>query len=303
MKFVPLVAKLAAQKTVSGFPITPEMFRADQIFVLSPAVALEVEKISANDKIFVHPRDLHLPYPCIYVELPLTDEVRAMRRGVGNPICRVGALITELPGGIFSFWPSWEFVDGRLGFGQTAALVNVPDEVTELRMMMVSGRQDTTVNLMFVPPMPMLKLAHITGMPSDVFGKRFQEFKQTQPLVITETCEEISPLLIAWATLVNCRTGITKTHVKRVKPKAAGKRSATLKGTSYTVVTLNAVENINPDGVVSARTDLSAHYVRGHFKQRATGFFWWQPFVRGTGAIKRRDAYYVRETADEEAFA
>jgi len=300
MKFIPLVAKLAAQKIISECPITPEMFRVDQVFVLSPAVALEVEKMSVNDKVFIHPRDLHLPYQSIYVELPLTDEVRAMRRGTtANPISRVGALITEMPGNIFSFWPSWEFTDGSLGFGITQALVNTPKELTEMKMTMVSGRTDTSINLIFPPAMPLLKAALKSGMRAEEFADRFQAFKQANPLTVSETCEEICPLLIAWATLVNCRTGITKTHVKRVKPKAAGRRSAILNGTSYTIVTLNAIENINANGVVSTRTDLSAHYVRGHFKQRATGLFWWQPFIRGKGEVRRRDAYFVRETAAE----
>lgn len=299
-KFVPLVAKLAAHKNVSGYPVTPEMFRADQIFVLSPAVALEVEKLAANDKVFIHPRDLHLPYPSIFVELPLTDEVRAMRREIGrNPISRVGALINEAPGGVFSFWPVWEFVGGGLGFGQTAVLVNVPNELAELRMTMISGTPETDINLLTVPASPLLKQALEMGLSPEEFAKRFQMFKQGHPEVVSETCEEISPLLIAWATLVNCRTGVTKTHVERVKPKAAGKRSAIMHGTSYTVVTLNAIENVSADGVVSTRTDLSAHYVRGHFKQRATGLFWWQPFVRGTGEVKRRDAYFVRSTTNE----
>lgn len=300
MKFVPLSAKLAAAKNMAGFPIKPEMFQADQIFVMSPAVALEVEKLSANDKVFVHPRDLHLPYPHIYVELPLTDEVCRMRRDVGaNPISRVGALISELPDGVFSFWPSWEFTDGRLGFGQTTVIVNCPYDIAEAQMFMVAGRPETAVNMLFLPATPLVNLAATSGIPPKVFAENFNEFKKREPLVTSESYEEISPLLVAWATLVNCRTGITKTHIKRTKPKAAGKRSAIHNGTPYTVVTLNAVENVNDDGVISARTDLSAHYVRGHFKQRSTGLFWWQPYVRGVGTLKRRDAYFVRDTKEE----
>jgi len=31
------------------------------------------------------------------------------------------------------------------------------------------------------------------------------------------------------------------------------------------------------------------HLVRGHFKTRSTGIFWWSPFVRGHGdAVERR---------------
>jgi len=40
---------------------------------------------------------------------------------------------------------------------------------------------------------------------------------------------------------------------------------------------------------------MAAHYVRGHFKQRKSGVYWWSPFVRGSGEPRKRAAYAVKE--------
>lgn len=43
-----------------------------------------------------------------------------------------------------------------------------------------------------------------------------------------------------------------------------------------------------------SRADMRAHLVRGHFKIRRTGVYWWSPFVRGHGAGIERQRYEVR---------
>lgn len=39
---------------------------------------------------------------------------------------------------------------------------------------------------------------------------------------------------------------------------------------------------------------VQAHLVRGHFKRRKTGVFWWKPHIAGSGELKKRDAYIVK---------
>lgn len=301
MKFIPLAAKFAASKKVTGYPVHSSMVNTEHIFVLSDNTALEVEKLSLNKTFFTHPRDLHLPFPKVFVEMPITDEIRAMRRVAGEKeIVRVGAQISESPqGGSFSFWPMWEFDDGTLGFGLTVVLVNAPEELRHSTVHFIPDDPNSIVNVVYIPSAPLISHMANAGIDPLYAAKMFHSMLDEKPVLAMESVEEIAPLLMAWTTIVNCRTGITKTHIKRVKPKAAGKRSAVLNGTSYTVITLNAVENVDAEGVVTARTDLAAHYVRGHFKKRATGMFWWQPFIRGSGAVKKREAYFVRETSQE----
>lgn len=46
---------------------------------------------------------------------------------------------------------------------------------------------------------------------------------------------------------------------------------------------------------VDRKTGLvQAHLVRGHFKRRKTGVFWWKPHIAGSGELKKRDAYIVK---------
>jgi len=68
----------------------------------------------------------------------------------------------------------------------------------------------------------------------------------------------------------------------------------------YTHVYLDKVEYIKNDAPVM-RTDMQAHMVRGHFKRKKNGIFWWNPFVRGRGKLNKREAYIVKESADERS--
>jgi hypothetical protein len=98
-----------------------------------------------------------------------------------------------------------------------------------------------------------------------------------------------------------CRSGV-KQHV--VTPKLTvkdkmnkGKRRGARR---YTHVYLDKVEYIKNDAPVM-RTDMQAHMVRGHFKRKKNGIFWWNPFVRGRGKLNKREAYIVKESADERS--
>lgn len=43
----------------------------------------------------------------------------------------------------------------------------------------------------------------------------------------------------------------------------------------------------------NGRETAEAHMVRGHFKRRETGTYWWGHHVRGTGEVQKREAYVV----------
>jgi hypothetical protein len=97
------------------------------------------------------------------------------------------------------------------------------------------------------------------------------------------------------------RTGVT--HVPMQATAIEKRRSPTGKVTkrprkyNFTTVVLNAVEQVRGRSVEPIE-HRSAHLVRGHFKQRKSGLFWWNPFVRGKGKLNKREAYQV--TALEE---
>lgn len=92
------------------------------------------------------------------------------------------------------------------------------------------------------------------------------------------------------------KTGIkqTKTQCSVIPVKSNGrKRKPAPRKHFFTTVSLEAVETISGNEVVK-RKGVTAHTVRGHFKKRKNGLFWWNPFVRGSGKIRERDGYAVK---------
>lgn len=94
------------------------------------------------------------------------------------------------------------------------------------------------------------------------------------------------------------RTGINKQKVQRsvIATRKRGRKKTSPRKQSFTVVTLDSVETYSDtNGSVEPRQGVSAHTVRGHFKQKKNGIFWWSPFVRGSGPRAEREAYLVKE--------
>lgn len=115
------------------------------------------------------------------------------------------------------------------------------------------------------------------------------EFK-TGPTIATQA------LLMAMS-LSLIKTGIAKTRsqcsiINPKKSKESKRRAGTRKH-FFTTVTLDAVEIVKGREIVR-REGVTAHTVRGHFKKRKSGLFWWNPFVRGSGKVRERDGYIVK---------
>lgn len=51
--------------------------------------------------------------------------------------------------------------------------------------------------------------------------------------------------------------------------------------------------NMTPSASTGTGGTKAAHLVRGHFKRRKTGVYWWKPHVAGSGELKERKAYIV----------
>ena len=113
------------------------------------------------------------------------------------------------------------------------------------------------------------------------------------------TCSVIAAMRAFAFTLV--RTGVT--HAPMQTTAIEKRRSPTGKVTkrprkyNFTTVVLNAVEQVRGRSIEPIE-HRSAHLVRGHFKQRKNGLFWWNPFVRGRGALNKREAYEVTTLED-----
>jgi hypothetical protein len=305
----PLIDKFFDRVTSNEYGL-PVEFRHNvpkkdvQTFILSPEVALSAEML-VRSKSFKMPTltELHMPYPHTVIEYPLTEDIRKLRHnGLINgivEIIRIGAYIHEINEGVFTCLPYWEFVDGRIQHSFFTFLFGM-NALGALKVSLSSRvNGDDAVDCNIIPCVSFIVAAEKAGVPPERFKQLF-EAPETQQH-IREAATEIPCLMFASYLLLSCKSGVGRTKVPaRIPPKGTklgGKKQKAYSASAYTLLYLEEIENATTEGVVSRRSDISAHYVRGHFKQRKSGIYWWNSFVRGNGEPRKREAYLVEETA------
>jgi len=273
-----------------------------QTFILSPEVALSAEML-VRSKSFKMPNlaELRMPYPHTVIEYPLTEDIRKLRHnGTINgivEITRIGAYIQEINEGVFTCLPYWEFVDGRIqhSFFMFLFGMNALGALKVSLSSRVNGEDAIDCNI--VPCTSFIVAAEKAGVPPERFKQLFAAPETQQH--IREAATEIPCLMFASYLLLSCKSGVGRTKVSaRVPPKGmklGGKKQKAYSASAYTLLHLEEIESATTEGVVSRRSDISAHYVRGHFKQRKSGIYWWNSFVRGNGEPRKREAYLVKD--------
>lgn len=305
----PLIDKFFDRVTSNEFGV-PIEFRHNapkkdvQTFILSPEVALSAEML-VRSKSFKMPSlaELHMPYPHTVIEYPLTEDIRKLRdSGTINgivEITRIGAYIHELSEGVFTCLPYWEFVDGRIQHSFFTFLFGM-DALGAFKVSLSSKADgEGAVDCNLIPCPAFIVAAEKAGVVPERLAQIFHAPETQQH--IREAATEIPCLMFASYLLLSCKSGVGRTKVPaRIPPKGAklgGKKQKAYSASAYTLLHLEEIESATTDGVVSRRLDISAHYVRGHFKQRKSGIYWWNSFVRGNGEPRQREAYLVEETA------
>ena len=282
-----------------------------QIFVFSPETALAAEKLVRSETFKFPPiEEIRLPYPNTVIEIAITPEILALRNNGVNgttPIVRIGGYLEEVcfdKMRVITCTPYWEFEDGRIQQSAfTFACGDVASIQTE-KFLMAGGfllntknSAEGAVNTRFFLNRGVSNA--IGQIP--VARKAFLNMRDTPEVMthIKESAIEVPLLMFACSMLLTCKSGITKTGVKPRKPTFAGlgnRMRKKMSSSGYTVIHITAMENVSSDdGTISARHEVAAHYVRGHFKQRKRGVYWWNPFVRGTGEPRIRTSYEVKE--------
>jgi hypothetical protein len=301
----PLLDKFFDRGTSSEFGLRVE-FRHNapekeiQTFILSPEVALSAEML-VRSKAFKMPSlaELHMPYPHTVIEYPLTEDIRKLRysgsiNGVVE-ITRIGAYIREIKKGVFTCLPYWEFIDGRIQHSFVTFLFGV-DAPTALKVSLspnVNGDGAVYANL--APCAAFIVAAEKAGVTPDSMQEVLQAPETQQH--IREAAVEIPCLMFASYLLLSCKSGVGQTRVSARTPtkglKLGGRKQKAYSASAYTLLHLEELETVTSEGAVCRRKGVSAHYVRGHFKQRSKGVYWWGSFVRGSGALRERIAYKV----------
>jgi len=271
-----------------------------QTFVLSPEVALSAEML-VRSKSFKMPNlvDVHMPYTHTVIEYPLTDDIRKIREnGSINglvEITRIGAYIHEIKEGTFACLPYWEFIDGRFQHSVFTFVFGM-DEVGVFNISLSANvNGDNAITATILPCASFITAAEQAGVTPDQF-RQILSAPDTQQH-IRESATEIPCLMFASYLLLSCKSGVGKTKVEARKPptglKLGARKQKAYSASAYTLLHLEEIETVTSEGGISRRSDISAHYVRGHFKQRSSGIYWWNSFVRGSGAPRKRNAYLV----------
>jgi hypothetical protein len=276
-----------------------------QVFVLSPEVALAAETM-ARSKTFRMPEftDLKFPYPHMAIELPLTPAIRALRSDgmdgtfpVNRVALRIDSNSTHL--NCFTYWgyennliepPFFSYA-----MGDFSPIVNYHFPLVRLKAL---NNPDSFTEFQVLPSKCLLDAMMGANIPHENLSKMFR-LNHNLETIVTEAICELPTLLFACTLLLNCKNGIGKTRIDaKTPPFKSGygaKKRKQYSSSAYTLLYLEEVETVTPDGVVNTRSDISAHYVRGHFKQRDSGIYWWNSFVRGKGNPNQRTAYIVSD--------
>jgi hypothetical protein len=275
-----------------------------QIFVLSPEVSLAAHKLIRTPSFNPQPiEELRFPYPNMAIELPLSMEVKNIRTpddpmGGVFPISRVGALIQQSDDfKLVLVTPYWEFADHLLVQLPMFSFI-FTNEVPHVPPMLDLVINKKMVRTTVVPSRTFLSTIEGVGLDTMKFLKHMYTLPETAKH-IKEAASELSTILFACSTLLNCKSGVRQAKIPaRTAPKGiklGARKQKQMTSSSYTLLHLDEIEQVAPDGTISHKADIAAHYVRGHFKQRSKGIYWWNPFIRGKGELKRREAYIVKE--------
>lgn len=283
-----------------------------EIFALSDEVAYSAQLLTGTLPDIV-PTDLsqiRLPYPKVAFEFPLSTAITELRtkqnkalfgtdRAGTNHIETVGMYAQALGDGVVFLQPYWKFEAVDIVQISPLTVILGAGNGSKYHMRDIEMRHPGFPNFVCEVGVA-LSPAWIAAMSEEEMS-RFAGVLQnadTFALMAQEAIEELPTALFAALMLINCKSGITVARIPaKVAPSGYGKRLKRKHSSpAFTVLALSEVESVSPTGVVTKRSDLSAHYVRGHFKSRKSGLYWWNSFIRGSGTPRKRRAYIVKET-------
>jgi hypothetical protein len=281
-----------------------------QVFVLSDEVAMAAQLLAADARSVI-PLDLSgikLPYPKIAIEFTLSKELQELRLKQSQrfgavridgeyDIDVVGLHASKIGGGAVLLQMYWRYPSPQYVEVSPLALVinKGPDFDWPHQKLEMRHPQDTSVA---VPLAAVVSPTWLAGMPKQDLPNLISAFKDGDMFarMAKEAIDELPTSLFSALMLINCKSGITAARIpERRAPSGYGKKlKRKYSIPAYTVLALTEVESVSPGGLVQKRTDFAAHYVRGHFKVRKSGVYWWNSFIRGSGTPRQRRAYIVK---------
>jgi len=223
-----------------------------------------------------------LPYPVCWFEFAQADR----KHWVGAPMHypqwqgsphRIGFL-TEAIGDDLAHWRTylcWSLKTVGLPstfYGEKASSYNVSPMNVLFHTSLSQGKEGNLADCVEFEHAPFE-----LGLPSEL------EDHYMRTLGHSDWAGEIR-YLVAILGLLNARN-VTETEridFKKLNKRRAGQKKFPL--SAHTLLKIRPAHKpslIGASGDVARSGELRAHFVRGHFKTRSTGIFWWGPHMRG----------------------
>ena len=280
-----------------------------QQFVISPELSYEVFKL--NNSIIKNGDEFKRllpkarpPYPRCCVEIPITDPIaKEMLQPSDDEqehVRRMGAYIEtrqlEDESLMYIMYMYYEYKSGAVQTSLISYLHN--ENRTYQRMCPLHIKNLDSVWNGGINPMLEKGFSKHGMTAKQVID--FMGGEDAYRLTLADTAHDIPVLFFSWLFLLNSKSGMTYKNVPiRRVPSVYGKKHKIQRGRSaYTIVALDDMEYINDDNLVCNKELITAHRVRGHFKQRSSGIYWWRPHVRGKGELIERHGYKVLERSE-----
>lgn len=255
--------------------IVADLQRAEK-FVLEESVSRAADAMSRDEVQRILPF-CRTPFPLVWVETAHSFRpsfVAAPLDKNSSLPHRVGLLIKSIrhDGSSFHATLFWNFDEP--GQKNTGPLYSVLSADFDAKDPGVANRShlpsEYAVNL----------IRRLSGLPrSDLVAKEF----------LTRAQSDWAGEMIYWMGilgLMNCQNAVNVTHIDNSEWNKRRKRLGQKPRVDHHVCSIRLGRAERVEGLPAGEmTATRAHFVRGHFKVRRSGIFWWSPYVRGDLAL------------------
>lgn len=314
--FKPMIDSVRPQINVGQIlRFSPGVTASVESFLLSPEIADEADKLlmqaiggrhgGIDDEKIDRLHELaKLPHPTMLVEWPITENMWASDHSVANGVKKVPEQVTHV-GVLF------HKDDPNLTAFEATTLVRMSDGFCDLSLggLII----DTIENIDKLPTKPQYRrfgkfgvITCVSFLLSNFFDcladprQQEDQFEKVKKRLTMEqmlaSIHEAMYVLLGVLPILNSKSGATQTVIPAVKPPASfgARKKKELSRSKYTVISLTDYEEVDGNGIITPRKLAAAHKVRGHFKRKKNGIFWWRPHIRGQGELQQREAYLVQ---------
>jgi hypothetical protein len=315
-----LIAKLAPESGCDITPIIPRLKQA-QKFTLSPEFAAVAEALSEDYSGLVRVFErCRLPYPETWVEFAQADRPRFMASGMHHPQMqrqpkRVGFLMSATRADL-SAWKThqfWNFENGMTGGAFVAMQADMTQELhhtsevpsdeeieQQSKALSFLERDHTLTHPGWLSASDEAKLMMVNHtelvqsdcppiIPPDAIFSQFTAEHWTKYALAMRDLSRSDwagegAYVLAVIGLLNARNAVElePVDISRLNKARIKSGKHPLQNHKILKIAHRQIKRVYADGEKHpTHAPMRGHFVRGHFKARKSGIFFWHPFARG----------------------